>query len=89
MLTGQQSPQSMIQWTEWRWESIPQLLGCIKELTISDHRYRDVQVVLQHMDNLGPTSTLSLKLLTFKLAKLSLTRLFRLAELAALQLDRC
>jgi len=52
-------------------------------------RYRDVQVVLQHMDNLGPTSTLSLKLLTFKLAMLSLTRLSRLAELAALQLDRC
>ena len=41
------------------------------------------------MDNLGPTSTLLLKPLTFKLVMLlSLTRPSRSADLAALQLDR-
>ena len=50
----------------------------------------DVQVVLQCIEGLGPSCSLSLKLLTFKLAMLmALTRPSRSADLAALQLDRC
>ena len=49
----------------------------------------DVQVVLQYIDQMGASSSLSLKLLTFKLVMLfSLTRPSRSADLAALQLDR-
>ena len=49
----------------------------------------NVQVVLQYIDNLGPSSSLSLRLLTFKLVMLlSLTRPSRSADLVALQLDR-
>ena len=49
----------------------------------------NVQIVLQYIDNLGPSSTLLLKLLTFKLVMLlSLTRPSRSADLTALQLDR-
>ena len=49
----------------------------------------NVQVVLRYIDNLGPSSSLSLKLLTFKLVTLlSLTRPSYSADLVALQLDR-
>ena len=46
-----------------------------------------VQVVLHNINNLGPSSSVSLMLLTFKL--LPLTRLSRSDDVAALQLDRC
>jgi len=49
----------------------------------------NVQVVLQYLDGLGPSASLSLKHLTFKLVMLlGLTRPSRSADLASLQLDR-
>ena len=49
----------------------------------------NVQVVLQYIEGLGPSGSLSLKLLTFKLVMLmALTRPSRSADLASLQLDR-
>ena len=49
----------------------------------------DVEVVLHYFEGLGPSSSLSLKLLTFKLVMLMvLTRPSRSADLASLQLDR-
>ena len=49
----------------------------------------DVQVVLRYFESLGPSTSLSLKLLTFKLVMLmALTRPSRSADLASLQLDR-
>ena len=49
----------------------------------------DVQVVLRYFESLGPSMSLSLKLLTFKLVMLmALTRPSHLADLASLQLDR-
>jgi len=48
----------------------------------------NVQTVLQYLEGMGPTATLSLKFLTFKLVMLlALTRPSRSADLAALQLD--
>ena len=47
-------------------------------------------MVLQYLDSLGPSDSLLLKHLTFKLVMLlGLTRPFRSADLASLQLDRC
>ena len=47
----------------------------------------DVQVVLRYFESLGPSTSLSLKLLTFKLVMLmALTRPSCLADLASLQL---
>ena len=49
----------------------------------------NVQVVLQYLEGLGPSNTLPLKQLTFKLTMLMcLTRPSRSADLASLQLDR-
>ena len=49
----------------------------------------NVQVVVQYLDGLGPSDSLSLKQLTFKLVMLlGLTRPSRSADLASLQLDR-
>jgi len=49
----------------------------------------DVQVVLQYLEGLRPSTSLSLKLLTFKLVMLlALTRPSRSADLASLCLDR-
>ena len=49
----------------------------------------DVQVVLRYFEGLGPTSSLPLKPLTFKLVMLmALTRPSRSADLATLQVDR-
>ena len=49
----------------------------------------DVGIVLQYLESIGPTTSLSLKLLTFKLVMLlALTRPSRSADLASLQLDR-
>ena len=49
----------------------------------------DVQIVLQYLEGLGPSTTLSLKLLTYKLVMLlALTRPSRSADLASLYLNR-
>lgn len=51
---------------------------------------RVLQVVLCYIEDLGPSASLSLKLLTFKLVMLmALTRPSCSADLASLQLDRC
>ena len=48
----------------------------------------DVRVVLRYLESVGPTTSLPLKLLTFKLVMLlALTRPSRSADLASLQLD--
>ena len=52
-------------------------------------RYMAVQVVLQYLEGLGPSTSLSLKLLTYKLVMLlALTRPSHSADLASLHLTR-